>query len=116
MDRLDSLGSETGYLSLERPAEWNKSLGADVLRGKGEDVSCGGWSRASICGGAQCLVSRTGLVGVFRLDEPIVTPCGFFLVYDFPHVPLMTTNPGVEYSASRHFDPCAYPHSQAPRV
>jgi hypothetical protein len=34
MDRLDSLGSETGYLGLERPAEWSKPLSADMLQGK----------------------------------------------------------------------------------
>jgi hypothetical protein len=36
MDRLDSLGSETGFLSLERPTEWSKPLSANVVGAKAE--------------------------------------------------------------------------------
>jgi hypothetical protein len=34
MDRLDSLGSETGYLSLGRHAEWSKRLSTNMIGAK----------------------------------------------------------------------------------
>lgn len=34
MDRLDSLGSETGYLSLGRHAEWSERLSTDMVGAK----------------------------------------------------------------------------------
>jgi len=34
VDRLDSLGSETGYLSLGRHTEWSKYLSANVVGAK----------------------------------------------------------------------------------
>ncbi len=59
------------------------------------------------------LVSRTGLVRAFRLNDPIVNPSEFLMVYYSHHGLGRTATRVVEYSASRRFDPCADTHSQA---
>ena len=68
VDRLDSLESETGYLTLEPPAEWSKPLSATC---SGQRLKCQGrWFVTSLDSRrTQCLVSGTGSADL-RLKRP----------------------------------------------